>query len=67
MITPMEPAESKKPFCFMQLKAKACVKGAVDKRYRADYRCDQCLWRIRDDSPEHLARMEKLYARYQKK
>lgn len=48
----------------MQMKARPCIKERVGEAYRKDYRCDQCLWRIHSDAPEHLTRMEKLFSRY---
>lgn len=57
----------KSPFCFMQLKNKSCVKNSLDPKFKDDYRCDQCLWRIHQSDPASLARLEKLYLRFQQK
>jgi hypothetical protein len=62
---PDQPISPKKPFCFMQMKELPCVKQSVSEKYRKDFRCDQCLWHLHSDAPEHVARMEKLFTHSQ--
>ncbi len=53
------------PFCFMRVKHRTCVKNQVDPKYKSDYQCEQCLWRIHNSDPTAMARMEKLFLRMQ--
>jgi hypothetical protein len=50
--------------CFMKKKQLPCVKVNVKAEFRADYECAKCLWRIPNQDPKVLERMEKLFQRY---
>jgi hypothetical protein len=52
--------------CFLRLKKLPCAKSHVSKEYLTYYECEKCLWRIRNNTPEALKRMEKLFERYHK-
>ncbi|MHA1792206.1 MAG: hypothetical protein ACTSVI_06140 [Promethearchaeota archaeon] len=57
--------KTKETTCFLALKGKPCIRKKGPDSAHAT--CKQCLWNLKNNRPESLKTVERLYQRYYEK